>query len=217
MRSLAIRLVAVSVSAAALVIPASAAANVGTVVTVFHAFTATGQPMLPTRSVSGYCWTGSIAADRRDAWRCATGNALYDPCFSSKAAPGAVLCPNEQLTSDIKIRLTRPLPTKQADPGTASAHSQPWLIELAASSGAASGGVYCEFATGGSSVVGDVRLNYYCSGGAFSAMGLWGLPAREHPEWSIRMTPTTAKALAPHAIAKTLAHASDVGIRHVWT
>src|SRR5581483_8862131 len=31
---------------------------------------------------SGSCWTSSIAAPyRKDAWRCAVGNGISDPCF----------------------------------------------------------------------------------------------------------------------------------------
>lgn len=192
-----------------------------TTVTVFRAFTPTGAATLPTRSVSGYCWTGSIAADRSDAWRCLSGHWIYDPCFSSSAAPGIVLCPNMQVTSDVEIRLTRPLPSAQRDTATASIHSIPWLIELDVPSSQAPGRVFCEFATGASSVVktavpNDVRLNYYCSGGSYSTMGLWGLPRRTSGQWTIRITPATAKTLALHEVAKTLEQARTIAIRHVW-
>jgi hypothetical protein len=199
-----------------LAVPASAAPTVRTVVTVFQAFTATGKPTLPTKSVAGHCWTGSLAADRADAWRCIAGNAIYDPCFASAAAAGVVLCPNMQVTTDTEIHLTRALPAKQADSGKASVHNFPWLIELAASSGSGRGGVFCEFNTGASAVVSNARMNYYCIGGSYSYDGLWGLPTRKRPEWSIRLTPATAKSLAPHAVANTLAHARYVVIRHVW-
>jgi hypothetical protein len=215
-RSLVLRVITLFVLAGSFVVPATAGAKARTVVTVFHAFTAAGAAMLPSTPESGYCWAGSLAADRSDAWRCATWNAIYDPCFSSKAAAGIVLCPIDGVSRDIEISLTRRLPTAQGDHGKASAQSEPWLIELAVSSGSVPGGVFCELSTGASLVVDGVRLNYYCTGGAFSAMGLWGLPTRKTPEWSIRITSTSAKAVAPKVIAKTLAHARHGAIRHVW-
>lgn len=217
--------IVVAITAWLLAVPALARTEpgtkvAGTTVTVFRAFTATGAATLPTKSVSGYCWTGSIAADRSDAWRCLSGHWIYDPCFSSPAAPRIVLCPNMHLTSDVKIRLTRPLPGAQKDRGTASIHSIPWLIELDVPSSQVAGGVFCEFSTGASSVaktaLNDVRLNYYCSGGSYSTMGLWGLPARTSPQWTIRITAATAKTLALNEVAKTLKHAHTIALRHVW-
>ena len=31
----------------------------------------------------GSCWTNSLAVWHADAWRCAVGNAIFDPCFSA--------------------------------------------------------------------------------------------------------------------------------------
>jgi uncharacterized low-complexity protein len=195
-------LCALVVGIALLAAAAAAGAAESTTVTVFHAFTAAGKPALPTRSATGYCWTGSLAADRSDAWRCFIGNEIHDPCFSSARTPGVVVCPNVMLSSAIEIRLTRPLPVKLADRGTASAKSQPWLIELDSAPTAR-----CEFATGATSAIGELRLNYLCTGGGLTSMGLWGLPLRSKPQWHIRIAPFSAKSLA---------HASDPGIRHVW-
>src|SRR5665213_51415 len=36
---------------------------------------------------SGYCWEGSAAAPRADAWRCFEGNDILDPCFGSVGGP----------------------------------------------------------------------------------------------------------------------------------
>lgn len=196
-------------SAGLLAIPTAATASLGgTKVTVFHAFTASGRPTLPTKSLTGYCWTGSLTADRDDAWRCLVGNGLYDPCFSSAAAPAVVLCPNYKLTTDIEIHLTRPLPLKQADRGGPSVHIQPWLIELEASTVPNVGPPRCEFSSGATNVIDGKRLNYFCTGGAFSTMGLWGFPNREMSEWFILMTPTNAKSLSG---------GTDIAIRHAWT
>jgi len=184
-------------------------ASTSDAVTVFRAFTATGKPILPTKSVSGYCWTGSLAAPRNDAWRCFVGNGIYDPCFSSTAAPGVVLCPNYELTSDIQIRLTRPLPLKQADHGTASVHGHPWLIELETFTVPNGGSPRCEISTGATNVIDGTRLNYFCTGGgAFATMGLWGFPKRQQGTWVIVMAPFEAK---------TIKGARLVAVRHMWT
>lgn len=47
-----------------------------TKISVFYAFTRDATPTLHTQSKRGYCWTGSLAADRNDAWRCFVGNSF---------------------------------------------------------------------------------------------------------------------------------------------
>src|SRR4051812_41136067 len=39
-----------------------------------------------SKSGNGYCWEGSIADTRSDAWRCFLGNLILDPCFSNETA-----------------------------------------------------------------------------------------------------------------------------------
>src|SRR5215831_8642310 len=52
----------------------------------------TFRPAVPTgKRRSGDCWTESIAVDRPEAWRCAAGNAIYDPCFTVADLPNAVV------------------------------------------------------------------------------------------------------------------------------
>jgi putative ABC transport system ATP-binding protein len=38
-------------------------------------------------AVSGYCWSQSLGTVRPDAYRCATGNYIFDPCFASPYPP----------------------------------------------------------------------------------------------------------------------------------
>lgn len=96
-----------------------------------------------TQTVSGSCWTGSIAAPRAGAYRCMTGNAILDPCFTG-AGQGEVACPDPTSDPDRQegtvLRLTKPLPatasaTGQPDP------RQPWRFTLTdgASCGAMTG------------------------------------------------------------------------------
>jgi len=181
------RVVAVVALTVLLAVAASAVASPATKATVFHAFTAAGAPSLPTKTASGYCWTGSLAAERGDAWRCFVGNEIHDPCFSSSAAHGIVLCPNEQLTSDTEIHLTRPLPTAQADNGTPSIHDRPWLIEVGpkcSTSPSPTNCIRCEFAPGAQPSANGKRLNYECSG-ALAGFGAFGLPNRNVEPWTI--------------------------------
>jgi hypothetical protein len=195
------------VCAAALVIPAGATAGGGPVITVFRAFTPAGKPALPVKSAHGYCWTGSIAAQRSDAWRCFIGNDIADPCFSSQHAAGVVLCPTPQLTLATEIQLTRALPRSMADHGQPTVRSRPWLIELGESSLAGTAGARCELVTGATSAIGGVPEAYFCTGHALASMGLWGAPAQGPGGWSIRIAPDSSTSLL---------HATRVHITHMW-
>ena len=204
------RMVGVAAVAVLLAVAATAVASPATKTTVFHAFTAAGAPSLPTKTTSGYCWTGSLAAERSDAWRCFVGNEIHDPCFSSPAAHGIVLCPNEQLSTDTEIHLTRSLPTAQADHGTASIHDRPWLIEVGpkcAQSPSPANCFRCEFEPGAQPSVNGKRLNYECSG-AIAGFGAFGLPNRNVEPWTI----TVGKDIGKGSVAFT----PPVAIVHAW-
>ena len=105
----------------------------------------TGEPR------EGSCWTNSLAVWRADAWRCAVGNEIHDPCFS---ADDGVICGADPMTgaTGFALTLTEPLPAAEAPPDAAT-HA--WLVELA-------DGTVCGFATGATGGVGDERINYLC-------------------------------------------------------
>lgn len=174
-------------------VPATALAE-GTHASIFYAFTATGKPTLPVKQVFGYCWTGSLATRRADAWRCFVGNDIYDPCFASSVAPGIVVCPTAELNRAIEIRLTRPLPYDYADRGRPSLESAPWDIETV-------NGNYCFVITGATNIVDKQPLRYECS----DNVGLWGAPAQNTKPWTILWAPFNATSLHQR-----------IGIRHVW-
>ncbi len=92
-----------------------------------------------TATVSGHCWTTSIASNRKDAFRCMVGNAIYDPCFIRDRQ--AVLCPTDLPSGTATlIKLTAPLPATL--PGSAApAQGSVWQMKLAA-------GNLCGFITG---------------------------------------------------------------------
>jgi hypothetical protein len=177
-------------------VPAPAAGQRTTKATIFRAFTPDGVPTIPAQSRSGYCFTGSLTINRRDAWRCFVGNYIYDPCFSSPNASGVVICPNLQVNGGISIRLTRTLPRQYADPGAPSLRNQPWNIQLAS-------GRHCAFASGASNVIHGLRLNYFC--GSTVHFGLWGFPNRRAQPWTILTAPFTATSVHQRRT-----------IRHVW-
>lgn len=67
--------------------------------------------VLPTDQKSGSCWTSSIAYPyRQDAFRCAVGAAVYDPCFKTSDA-NLVFCQmNPIAEASFTIKLTKALP-----------------------------------------------------------------------------------------------------------
>jgi hypothetical protein len=166
--------------------PAAQAAAVRTKTHIYEAFTAKGKAAIHiTKTVDGSCYIGSIAAARDDAWRCISGNILYDPCFSSAMAKGIVLCvvaPWQR--SGVKMKLTKKLPKPYA--GKPSTSGLPWGIQTTA-------GLKCVFATGGTAAIGGVRANYGCTTGKD---WLWGSPSRKSQPWTIYIAPFDAKKLS---------------------
>lgn len=113
-------------------------------------------PHAPGRGMlRGYCWTGSIAIDRPDAWRCMAGNELFDPCFAYKQK-GFVVCDPNPAQGDpgMRMKLTKPLPKSQQNAAPASQQGA-WLVELA-------DGTACMQRTGAGWEVKGKIVNYYC-------------------------------------------------------
>jgi hypothetical protein len=103
---------------------------------------------------TGYCWTGSIAVDRRGAWRCMEDNSISDPCFEVRGLKKAVVCDANPATNNagFVMNLTKPLPPPSSGPRV----TRPWLLKLA-------DGSVCEIATGTISQVNGVAVPYDCS------------------------------------------------------
>jgi hypothetical protein len=163
------------------------AAGLRTADAIYEVFGPTGGVSLQTKTESGSCFSGSDATQRSDAWRCSFGNELLDPCFSSPLAAGIVACPAAPwLHTGVTIRLTKPLPSAEADHGPASLARLPWAVELY-------DGSRCLLATGATTVLDGRRLNYFC--GRQSKTGLWGDPSRTTQPWRIYRAAFTAKRL----------------------
>jgi len=93
------------------------------------------QPAVSTPMESGSCWTNSIAAPfRADAWRCAVGNGISDPCFQIPGSTSTLLCGVNPTvansTSTFVLKLTKPLSAPEVPPGTPPSNWA-WLVQLA--------------------------------------------------------------------------------------
>jgi hypothetical protein len=156
----------------------------------FAAFTVGGVPTVHiAHTVRGSCFTESLAADRDDAYRCLSGNVIYDPCFAPPAAvhaaKGIVVCPQAPWAdSGIEIRLTKALPRNTLR--TPSIGGVPWAIETTT-------GCRSVIATGATAAIGTRRANYYCAG---TKQWLWGTPSRTSEPWMIFTAPLNATRLS---------------------
>jgi hypothetical protein len=111
-----------------------------------------------TKTQDGYCWVGSIAADRPDGYRCMIGNQIHDPCFALTDGKSAVCDVDPPLNSaGFLLKLTQPLPTPEPmnQEGLDEYAKTGWLIALA-------DGTVCSPATGAQGVVDGKAMHYYC-------------------------------------------------------
>ena len=123
-----------------------------------------------TQVEEGSCWTNSIAAPfRADAWRCAVGNGISDPCFE---IPGGndLLCganpASPDATSSFVLQLTQALPTVQVPQGSIP-QNWAWLVEL-------SDGTLCSPFTGTLPIAqGGISANYGCAPSVPGGEGLY--------------------------------------------
>ena len=176
--------------------PASSASHSGTKpastqVTVYEPWAPQGlaQGIRPASTVRGYCWESSLGSIRSDAFRCMTGNDIYDPCFASPYAPGQVACGYPSLTSVTIIKLTRALP--QAGTVPSGKQPNPWLVVL-------QNGQRCWVNTGAGIEVGGMTQTFACRNGA----SLFGSLQRNERIWTIFYQAKSGSSLTPAPIAK---------------
>jgi len=117
-------------------------------------------PASSTTMQEGSCWTSSIAAPfRRDAWRCAVGNSISDPCFQIPGSTNLLCGANPAIpdaTSSFVLKLTKSLPAPDTMQGSAPA-DWAWLIKLA-------DGTVCSPFTGTLPIAqGGVSASYGCA------------------------------------------------------
>ena len=96
-----------------------------TQITVFHATFPSG----PT--TAGSCSGGANTFEDANAWRCFKGDEIYDPCFSIKDKPGAVVCDADPSSgkAGFLVKLKGPLPKRDGIDETMA--KRPWIMKLA--------------------------------------------------------------------------------------
>jgi hypothetical protein len=195
-----VALASVTVTAgAALLAPALGAVDRATTQHIYAPFTtgSVAKGLRVSKSIRGSCWTGSEGTARPDAWRCMSGNFIYDPCFSSQSGGGSgyVVCAQSPFVRTVvKFALTKPLPysygNKEGDP----TKFDPWGIRLES-------GVTCVNVQGATGAIAGMRVGYYCSNKGV----LVGSPKRTTATWRIFF----AKDVNSSSL-------SQVGISQAW-
>jgi hypothetical protein len=124
----------------------------------------------------GYCWEGSIADTRPDAWRCFLGNFILDPCFSNDTGTSKfVICADSPWSPVTKLSLTKKLPRSLANPAKSDPTTgRPWAIELIDST-------RCVALTGATGAIAGLGIDYGCAEGSVLA----GEPRRTNAMWTI--------------------------------
>lgn len=112
----------------------------------------------PTSTITGTCWTASIAVARSNAYRCLARNTILDPCFAASRKARVVDCYADPWTAPTRLRLTERLPS--IDTPTVN---HLWALRLA-------DGTRCVAVTGTVRIVGNVALTYSCGGGAAAGL-----------------------------------------------
>lgn len=173
-------LLVVLLAAAVLIIgSASGATHAGTTEYIFAPFTSgsVASGLRIVKTVRGNCWTGSEGTARADAWRCMSGNLIYDPCFSDQSSGGGrfVVCAQSPFVRTlVKFVLAKPLPysvgNKEGDP----TKFDPWGVRLAS-------GVTCVNIQGATGAIAGMRIGYFCSNQGV----LVGSPKRTTATWRI--------------------------------
>ncbi len=135
------------------------------------------------RTVTGTCFTSSIADATSGSWRCIAGNAILDPCFSGPGRTNEVVCvPDPWTTAVVRMHLSSPLPAAASGTDTAAT----WAIELAT-------GQRCVLGTGANGTFANsdngVQIAFECSDGSatskITASGAtWTVDLDRHPQAS---------------------------------
>jgi len=134
---------------------------------------------------SGRCFAGSLSSGGRpDAWRCNSGDRIYDPCFEGTQDERTVLLCVDTPWAEQRLLLTpnQPLPRGEANPANLTG-SLPWALELA-------NGARCELLSGATSVSAGLRVNYWCDG----ETSVIGDIDRQQPQWQVFFVPAEGTA-----------------------
>ncbi len=169
------------------------------------------QPASSTPVEKGSCWTNSIAAPfRADAWRCAVGNGISDPCFQIPNSTSTLLCAINPTvlnsTSTFVLKLTQPLPQSEPIPGLPPS-DWAWLVQLA-------DGTLCTPFTGTLPVTATGEAaNYGCAPGSLGSSTLiFGDLNASSSVWTAEVgTLSETSSSMP-----TIASSSTVSVATIW-
>ena len=168
-------------------------------------------PASSTAVESGSCWTNSIAAPfRADAWRCAVGNGIDDPCFTIPGSTSTLLCninpADPASTSTFVLRLTKPLPQSQTPQGLPPANWA-WLVQL-------SDGTLCSPFTGTLPFTATGQTaNYGCAPGPLGKdVMIFGGLNNSSSLWTAEIGTISPSKSGPPVLASS----STVNISTVW-
>ncbi len=170
-----------------------------TVIEVFAPWT-TGGGLAPGIQVAanlndGSCSAGSLAdGANQNAWRCSSGNGVYDPCFAPPDATNVtqVACAPSPWSSVDMLTLVQPLPSSSTGiSGSTGSTPVPWFMQLA-------NGDTCGRTTETASTAGSPNLSYGCQSGVASTLNTSTEP------WTIKYLPSNSDV------------SSDVAVSTAW-
>jgi len=122
-----------------------------TQIIVFH-------PQLPSGpAAEGSCSVVAKTFEDTNAWRCFKGDEIYDPCFSIRDNPGAVICDADPASgkAGFLVKLKDALPKHDAiDEAMAK---RPWIMKLA-------DGVICRPMDGAVGTIAGIEAGWDCVG-----------------------------------------------------
>jgi hypothetical protein len=140
-------------------------------------FTAPGSLGLGiTTRVTGRCFAASVAdSGRSDAWRCMSGNRIYDPCFEGfEQGTTVVAClESPRASAAVVLTPTGGVPRQVANKGLPLA-SPPWSLSLG-------NGASCGLLPGATFGFAGMRISYGCTDGGY----LIGDVDRSLPQWRV--------------------------------
>jgi hypothetical protein len=132
---------------------------------------------------------GADSADQ-NAWRCFSGNGVYDPCFAPPQVSDVtqVACFETPLSGVDMMTLTTPLSYASTGvTGNTGSIAPPWFMELA-------NGDQCGLITGAVSGAGGVTLPYGCQSGSAST------PNTTTEPWTVKYLPNGSHVISYVAV-----------------
>lgn len=172
-------------------------------IVIYQPFTTTGAVatgfVIASQFRGANCWEGAVATPRSDAFRCALGNSIHDPCILDPVGAPRLACPNDYDPSRILIVTpTSPFPTYPNHGAAPIDTGLPWLLQL-------DNGQMCDPDTGASAYFPSVgRANWDCRDG----FG-WGSIRRDSPIWTL---PFSGQSLA----SSTPPELTELSIATAW-